>query len=123
MILAIPSLQGLDLPSNVLRNPSATELGPCNRLVDLSVELRLVEPDRIDAMLDRIVGLVKLRRIHLKGHDRLGYGDRPNNADVERVAALPALKVLRLTDTPAVDEAVLDAIRRSRPGLAVVRKP
>lgn len=120
-ILGLPQLQGLMLQAHVLRNPSAQSLDQCAGLRDLTVEFRLVEAATVDAMLDRIAASADLRRLHLSGHDRVGYGDRPNDADLLRLRGLARLKRLYLSDTPAVTDKGIEELRRLCPSLIVAR--
>jgi uncharacterized protein (TIGR02996 family) len=121
LVLALPQLQGLNLPSRALRDDVAKQIGNCVNLRDLTIEFRLVEEAVVNALLDRIVALPNLRKLRLIGHDRITHGTRPNDADVLRLAAIPALKRLRLSDSPAVTATGIAELQRSKPSLIVDR--
>jgi uncharacterized protein (TIGR02996 family) len=123
VILDLPMLYGLELVSNVLRLPVVAELGSRPSVRDLTVEFRNVEPERVDLVMDQIVQLAGLRRLHVKGHERIDHGHRPNDADVARLAALPELRSLRVSAAPSVSDDALAAARRQRPDLVVTRLP
>ena len=120
-VLALPQLEGLDLLTHVLRNPAVKSLAQCPNLVDLTLELRLVDADTVDAVLAQLPALPALRRLRLKGHERLDHGDRPNDADLLQLQSVPALKRLYLFATPAVTDAGIEALRAARPALIVTR--
>ena len=120
-VLELPQLQGLELESYVLRHPVVKELSRYPNLVELSVEFRLVAPDTIDAVLSQIIAMPGLRRVHLKGHERLDHGERPNDVDLAMLRAAPKLKRLRLSASPAVTEHGIADLRAARPDLSVVR--
>jgi uncharacterized protein (TIGR02996 family) len=120
-LLALPQLCGLDLQSYVLRNPVAKELAGYPKLRDLTVEFRLVDHETVDAVLDQIVAMPNLRRLHLKGHERPDHGTRPNDADLLRLGALSGLKRLYLW-APWVSDGAIEAFRRVRPSVIVNRE-
>ena len=120
-LLELAQLQGLDLLSNVLRNPVAKELARYPNIRDLTVQFRLVEDETVDALLDQIAAMPGLRRLHLQGHARIEYGTRPNDADLMQVRNLAGLKRLYLSDSPAVSDAAIEELRRAHPSLIVNR--
>src|SRR5688572_10147457 len=71
----LPQLQGLGLESYVLRHPIVKELSKYPNPVELTVELRLVAPDTVDAVLAQIIAMPGLRRLYLKGHEQLDHGN------------------------------------------------
>lgn len=120
-LLALPQLEGLDLESNVLRNPAVRELARFPNLVELHVQFRLVPPDTVDAVLAQLAGMPGLRRLHLHGHDRLDYGDRPNDHDLIALSPCPGLKRLHLSSSPAITDAGIAALQNARADLAITR--
>ena len=118
-LLSLRQLQALDLKSNVLLNPSVLRLRECAKLCELSVEFRLVGVDTVNVMLDQIVSMCNLRRLRLKGHERLEYGTRPNDADLLRLSGLRDLKRLYLSSAPAVTAAGIEELRRALPMLQI----
>jgi uncharacterized protein (TIGR02996 family) len=121
VVLDLPQLEGLRLDAHVLRNSLAHQLARFPKVVDLVIEFRLVDDAWVDLMLEQILGLTGLRRLHLIGHDRIEYGKRPNDADVLRLRKAPALKRLFVSDAPAVTDEALAEFRRTRPTTTVER--
>jgi uncharacterized protein (TIGR02996 family) len=115
--LGLPQLRGLDLPANALRNSAVQGLGANVTLQELAVELRLVEPETATAVLDQVASMTALRRLTLEGHDRLEYGDRPNDRDLLRLRGLSGLRRLYLANCPAVTEEGIAELRRALPSL------
>ena len=120
-LLRLRQLMGIKLPSHALRNPVVTTLARCRKLRELNVEFRLVESGIVNAVVEQIVRLPRLRRLCLEGHHLRDYGDRPNDADLLRFREALALKRLYLPHSPAVTEAAIDELHRARPGLMVKR--
>lgn len=119
--LGLPQLRSLDLPGHALRNAAVRRLGSNVTLRELAVELRLVAPATATAVLDQVASMTALRRLSLRGHDRLAYGDRPNDRDLLRLRGLTGLRRLSLSNCPAVTEEGVAELRRTLPSLAIRR--
>ncbi len=115
-MLAIPQLLAIDLPSYVLRQPSIQrQLSQYPRLREITIELRHVENDTVDAVLAQLVAVMpEMRRLRLQGHEDLQYGNRPNDQDLLALQNAPALQRLILSDSPAVTDAGIAALPNLR---------
>lgn len=120
-VLDLPQLQALELETNVLRHQSVKELARFGNLVELAVELRLVEPEKVDEVLAQIVAMPALRRLYLKGHERLDHGNRPNDGDLSLLKTARNLRRLCLSASPAITERGIEELRAARPDLKIVR--
>ena len=58
-----------------------------------------------------------LRRLHLKGHERIEYSDRPNDSDLRRLSGMARLRRLYVSDSPAVSDSGIKQLQRARPSL------
>jgi uncharacterized protein (TIGR02996 family) len=120
-LLALPQLEGVDLEAHVLRNPVVKELATYSNIHDLTVEFRLVDSGTVDAMLYQVGAMRGLRRLHLKGHENIDYGNRPNDSDLLCLSSLPTLKRLYLADSPAVTDSGIEELQRALPSLIIRR--
>jgi uncharacterized protein (TIGR02996 family) len=120
-MLAIPQLLAIDLPSYVLRQPSVRALSQYPRLREITIEVRNVENDTVDAVFAHLAVMPEMRRLRLRGHEDLQYGNRPNDQDLLVLQNAPALQRLILSDSPAVTGAGIEALKRARPQLIVER--
>jgi uncharacterized protein (TIGR02996 family) len=121
-LLRLPQLQGLELEAHVLRNQSARELSQLAGVVELTVEFRLVDNATVDAMLAQIVSMIGLKRLHLKGHESIQHGTRPNDADLFLLRTSTNLKRLFLSASPAVTDGGIAELRRKLPNLLIDRE-
>jgi len=120
-MLAIPQLLAIDLPSYVLRHPSVRTLSQYSRLREITIEVRNVENDTVDAVFAQLAVMPEMRRLRLRGHENLQYGNRPNDQDLLVLQNAPALQRLILSDSPAVTDAGIEALKRAHPQLIVER--
>lgn len=120
-ILRLPQLHGLHLETVTVRLPAVGELASYPNLTELKIELRNVEPAYVDAVLDQLLQLPNLRRLHLVGHDRIDYGNRPNDADLLRFKSSIKLKRIDLSPAPALTDVGIGEFRRLRPDVIVKR--
>jgi len=121
-MLAIPQLLAIDLPSYLLRHPSVKTLSHYTRLREITIEVRNVENDTVDAVLAELAVMPEMRRLRLRGHENFQYGNRPNDHDLLALRNARALQRLILSDSPAVTDAGIEALKRVRPQLVVERK-
>lgn len=121
-ILTLPQLDGLDLPSNVVACPVVQELSHYSKIRELVLEFRLVKDDIVDAVVEQLAHMAGLRMLHLKGHDRIDYGTRPNDSDLARISKNSSLRRLLLSDSPAVSDSAIKGLNRACPSLVVCRR-